>query len=128
MDWSHLQIVFSTIATIAIFLSLVWAVKKRSRDYVVLTECEKMRDSCMKEKAEMKIDRNIVGKLESITGQIALDLREFKDDRIKLFDDVRRAFSILGDQAMAVQILSAKVLKDEPDTMTVVLDLLRKGK
>ncbi len=128
MEWDQIQLVFGTVATMAIILSLVWAVKKRSRDYVMVMDCERMREFCMKEKDELRLERNVVGRLETITKQLAEELHENILERRVLFDEVRRAFSVLGDQAMAVQILSAKVLKDEPETMSVVLDLLRKGK
>ena len=125
MDWEHIQIVFGTIATIAIALSLFWAVKKRGRDYVMVAECEKMRCFCMKEKDELKVERNVVGRLEAIVIQLESELVSNKQLMKKMIEETKVVFSHIGDMKTILSLMVSEQMADSPN-IKLIQDLLKR--
>ncbi len=125
MNWENIQIVFGTIATIAIIMSLFWAVKKRSRDYVMVAECEKMRNFCMKEKDELRLERNVVGRLEIIVTQLEEELRSNKQLMTKMIDETKIVFSHIGDMKTILSLMVSEQMADSPN-LNLIQDLLKR--
>ena len=125
MDWEHIQIVFGTIATIAIVLGLFWTVKKRGREYVIDSECEKMRCFCKKEKDELKVERNVVGRLENIVAQLEAELRSNKLLMTKMIEETKVVFSHIGDMKTILSLMVSEQMADSPN-IKLIQDLLKR--
>ncbi len=126
MNFENLSIgsIFLTIANIIwTFTLLTW-----NQGRVKVTDCTNMRNECMGDRVLARTNDTETKVLSETLEFFSKELKQSKSDREKLFNEVRHTLSVLGDVAMAIQILSAKQLKDDPQTIDVVMRLLHKGK
>ena len=125
MDIEHIEIIFWTVIVISTFLSLVWAIRKRGRDYVLVTECTKMRDFCMKEKEDLKTERNVVGRLENVVVKLDEELRSNKQLMTKMLEETKIVFSHIGDMKTILSLMVSEQMADSPN-LKLIQDLLKR--
>ena len=79
----------------------------------------------MKEKDELKVERNVVGRLENIVAQLEAELRSNKLLMTKMIEETKTVFSHIGDMKTILSLMVSEQMADSPN-IKLIQDLLKR--